>query len=267
MPDWWYAETQDYIFLSNIRSSFGKKLIRSLQTSMESSQKAFTKLLPPFKPDEEVHVVRLFEDQEEYKRHVGDDVEWSNGVWSPARRELTILVHDKEVENTLRTIRHESFHQYLFYAGAMYPQSMWFNEGHACFCEGMTFSRGRVLFNETDRVAQIEKELDAVTRNLPNVIAAGRNEFYCKSQKKLLLNYTTAWALIYFLRKGLPTYKGYKMYERVLPTYWSSMRETHDCQKATDEAFAGFEMKRLQADFSNFWQRRRGPAKRVDPLQ
>lgn len=266
MPDWWYAETTDYIFLSNIRSSFGKRLIRSLQTSMEASQEALIKLLPPLTSDQEVHVVRLFEDQEEYKRHTGPDVEWSDGVWSPMRRELTILVKGKEIEDTLRTIRHESFHQYLFYAGAMYEQSMWFNEGHACFCEGMQIKRNRVSFQETDRVKQVERELNAVAKNIPNIISAGREEFYAKDQRQLLLNYTTAWSLIYFLRKGLPTYKGYSTYKKILPTYWSTIAKTHDCKKATEEAFSGISMKRLQNDFMTFWQKRRNSAKRVDPL-
>ena len=41
MKGWWYAETPEYIFLSDIRSAGGKALVRDLQKNMPVLRSAF----------------------------------------------------------------------------------------------------------------------------------------------------------------------------------------------------------------------------------
>ncbi len=266
MRDWWFAETPDYIFLSNIRSATGKSLVRELQSSMPALRTAFTQLIPPFDTSTDVSVVRIFEDPEAYRQYVGKEIEWSVGVWASMRRELVILSQGRDQEKTLEIIRHEGFHQYLFYATAMLENAMWFNEGHACFFEAAEVDgRGRVSLPESARAAHLLDNLDAAASLIPTLLHAGRDAFYGGSDKQRHLNYTTAWALVYFLRKGAPAEK-LSAYGGVIDTYLRTLAATRDCRAATTAAFEGVELARLQEDFTDFWKKGRNAARRYDPL-
>lgn len=82
MKDWWYAETAEYFFISNIRSSSGKALIRALQLQLPALRSAFAKLIQPFENVTDISVVRIFESQAAYQQYVGPDYAWSAGLWS-----------------------------------------------------------------------------------------------------------------------------------------------------------------------------------------
>ncbi len=266
MKDWWYAETPEYIFLSDIRSNTGKALVKELQATMPVLRGAFVKLIPPFETASDVSVVRICENEEAYKQYVGKSMEWSVGVWNPGRRELVILSQGKDKEKTLDIIRHEGFHQYLYYACAMIENATWFNEGHACFCETAEVdSKGRVEISENRRVGHLLEDLEAAARNIPKVIRLSHPAFYSGSEEQRSLNYTTSWALVYFLRKGAPA-ENKTAYAAVLDTYLKTLAATKDAEAATTAAFEGVNMTRLQADFTDFWKKGRNAARRYDPL-
>lgn len=266
MKDWWFAETPEYIFLSNIRSATGKSLVKELQATMPALRGAFAKLVPAFEEKTDVSVVRIFEEPEAYKQYVGKDIEWSVGVWASMRRELVILSQGRDKEQTLEIIKHEGFHQYLFYATSMIEDAMWFNEGHACFFEASEVdSKGRVEILENTRVNHLLDNLDAAASHLPKLIHANRASFYTGSEQQRSLNYTAAWALVYFLRKGVPSEK-LTAYSGILDTYLKALAETKDCEAATTAAFEGVNMRRLQEDFTDFWKKGRNSARRYDPL-
>jgi hypothetical protein len=228
-------------------------------------RKAFARLIPPFGGETDVNVVRIFEEADAYKKYVGETTEWSIGCWVPSRRELVILSQGKDRgEDTQEIVRHEGFHQYLFYATARAHNAMWFNEGHACFFEAVQVdSKGNVDLGECDRVNHLLRELDAAAQNIPAVIRADHTAFYSAASRSL--NYTTAWGLVYFLRKGAPSQR-LTAYADVLPTYLKTLEETRDCEAATTAAFEGTDMKRLQRDFTECWKNNRNAARRHDPL-
>lgn len=266
MRDWWYAETPDYIFLSNIRSAAGKSLIKELQQTLPVLRGAFAKLIPPLETAVDVSVVRICETEETYKAYVGRNMEWSSGVWNPMRRELVILSQGKDKDRTLEIIRHEGFHQYLFYATRGLEHAVWFNEGHACFFESAVVdSKGRVDLPEDKRCDHLLRNLDLAADQIPRLIHLSYEAFYSGSEEQRSLNYTTAWALVYFLRKGAPAEKR-TAYASILDTYMKTLAETKDADKAVTAAFANVSMPRFQADFVTFWKTRRGMARRFDPL-
>lgn len=266
MKDWWYAETPEYIFLSNIRSSAGKNLVRELQLAMPVLRGAFAKLIPPFDASTDVSVVRIFEDQEAYKQYVGKSMEWSAGAWVPMRRELLVLSQGRDLAQTLDIMQHEGFHQYLFYATAMTENAMWFNEGHACFFEAAEVdNKGRVEIPEDQRVAFLLDHLEACAGHIPKVLKADYAAFYSGTDQQRSQNYTTAWALVYFLRKGAPAER-LTAYAGVLDAYLKKLAETKDGEAATTAAFEGVDLQKLQSDFADFWKKGRNSAKRYDPL-
>ncbi len=62
------------------------------------------------------------------------------GLWSPSHEELLILDMGNSARNeTLKTMRHEAFHQYLYYATGNGRHAVWFNEGHATFFENVSY--------------------------------------------------------------------------------------------------------------------------------
>ena len=266
MKDWWYAETPEYIFLSDIRSATGKALVKDLQTTMPALRGAFARLVPPFEDASDVSVVRIYEEREAYKQYVGKESEWSIGLWAPMRRELIILSQGKDRDHTLEIIRHEGFHQYLFYATSMADNAMWFNEGHACFFEPSEVdAKGRVEIPEDNRVNHLLANLEAATQLLPKIIRADRSGFYGGSDQQRSISYTTAWALVYFLRKGVPS-QNLSDYASILDTYLKKLAETKDGAAATAAAFEGISMKKLQNDFADFWKKGRNAARRYDLL-
>lgn len=266
MKDWWFAETPEYIFLSNIRSATGKNLVRELQATLPALRAAFAKIVPPYKTESDVSVVRIFDDPAAYKQYVGRDIEWSTGCWAPMRRELVILSQGRNNDQTLSIIRHEGFHQYLFYASDMIENATWFNEGHAVFFESAKVDgRGRVDIPEDARVGHLLENLDTATALLPKLIHADRDAFYGGTNEQRSLNYTTAWALVYFLRKGVPTEK-LAAYASILDTYRKTLASTRDAEAATAAAFNGIDMPSFQRAFAKFWKQGRGPARRYDPF-
>ncbi|MEI7898989.1 MAG: DUF1570 domain-containing protein [bacterium] len=266
MKDWWFAETPDYIFLSDIRSATGKALVKELQATMPVLRGAFAKLIPPFETATDVSVVRIYEEREAYKQYVGKGFEWSAGMWAPMRRELVILSQGKDREQTLNIIKHEGFHQYLFYACSMIENAAWFNEGHACFFEAAEVdSRGRVGIPENNRVDHLLGNLDPAARQIPKLLHIGHAAFYSGTDEQRALNYTTAWALVYFLRKGVPAEK-LTAYAPVIDTYLKTLAATKDADEATAAAFEGVDMDKFQEAFSGFWKKGRASARRFDPF-
>ncbi len=266
MKDWWYAETPDYIFLSDIRSSAGKALVKELQTTLPALRTAFARLVPPFQAESDVSVVRIFEDAEAYRQYVGQEHDWSVGLWSPMRRELVILSQGKDRSQTLEIIRHEGFHQYLFHATRMIPHATWYSEGHACFFEAAQVdSNGRVELPEGDRAAFLIEHLSRAAANLPAILHADHATFYGGMDPQRHLNYATAWGLVYFLRKGVPSQR-LSAYSQILPAYLKALEATRDPESATSAAFEGIDIPRFQKAFIEFWEKGRNGARRHDPL-
>lgn len=266
MKGWWFAETPEYIFLSNIRSTTGKYLVKELQSIVPVLRGAYAKLIPPFEDTTDVSVIRIYEDSEDYKQYVGKDHEWSIGVWFAMRRELVILSQGKDKEHTMRVLKHEGFHQYLFYATSMIENAVWFNEGHACFFETAEVDgKGRVDIPENDRVSLLLDNLDAAARQIPELLYMERSAFYGGSDRQRSLHYTTAWALVYFLRKGVPSEK-LSAYNAILDIYLKTLASTKDAEAATIAAFEGVNMVKFQKDFNNFWKKGRSSARRFDCL-
>ena len=266
MKEWWFAETPEYIFLSDIRSSTGRALVKNMQQKMPPLRKAFAKLVPPFTPLTDANVVRIFEDSVAYKSYVGKNHEWSIGLWSPMQRELVILSQGRDHDKTLKIIQHEGFHQYLFFACNMTPNLPWYNEGHACFFETAEISRsGKVKIPENSRVHHLLRNLDAASKHIPEVLTMDYNTFYHQSAKMRDLNYTTAWALIYYLYKGAPLERK-NPYSKILNKYLAGLKSSKNSNTATTKAFEGVLIKNLQKDFINFWKHRRSKGRSYDPF-
>ncbi len=266
MRGWWYADTPDHIILSDIRSSAGRALVKELQTTMPAMHAACTRLVPPIADNEDIGIVRIYEDAEAYRRYVGHEYEWSSGIWHPMRRELVVLWQGDDRRETMRIIRHEGFHQYLSHAGRGAEHAMWFNEGHACLFEAAEIdNRGKISFPEGGRLSDLLNDLDVVTRRLPQILRADSAAFYDGDNRERMLNYTTAWGLVYFLRKGVPG-RRMRIYEPIIERYLETIAATGDGVAATRAAFAGIDMQEFGEAFDKFWRKHRTTVRHFNPL-
>ena len=265
--DWWFAETDGYIILSDVHTEVGKSLIRELKETLPALRRAYARLVPPLTHEPEVALLRLFAGRDDYVRYVGEAYAWSSGMWMPARREL-VLYQQANRETMMQIVRHEAFHQYLSHATCMLGAAPWLNEGHACLFEhAQVDNKGRVTLPEDPvRTPVLLENLETSVTLLPLLLQTDYETFYDGTSAGRRLKYAMAWGLIYYLHKGVPLERD-PPHARVLSDYLAALSVSHDPHAATQIAFAEVEMEKFQAAFRDFWLRRREAALRVDPLE
>lgn len=254
--DWWIAETEGYVILSDVYSETGKGLIRQIQKELPALFQTAKTILPPFVLlQNEVAVIRLFQRREDYVRYMGEEYVWSGGVWSPSRREL-VLYQKAGVEEMMPVIRHEAFHQYLSYAYGMLQASAWINEGFATLFEsGWIGPKGTMLLGDDERRERILIEnLDWAVAMLPLLLAMPYDLFYEGSAQEKELKYILAWGLCTFLQKGIPESALPETFSEILPLYAKTLALTRNSAEATLHAFQPLEMETFQTAFRTYWQ-------------
>lgn len=275
LDDWWYVEMPHYILVSNLTPN-NRFLVERIQEDVERLRDAFNILFPPVDEIREVSVVRVFNTRDEYIDYVGHDYRWTLGLWMPGKRELVIAPSGggkqksqggKAKKEILDTAYHEAFHQYVHYALNQISLPLWFNEGHACLFEAAVFSRARpyVILEENEsraeflqRVGDLGYETDVV-----KIMSMSRAEFYLEDLRgdgvdmMRAQHYASAWAIIYFLRKGGPALFPKKGYEAIpLRIVEFLLDHDKDMDGAVQHALDGIDRSELQRDFEAFWESR-----------
>ena len=263
MKNWWYVETANYILVSDLTSRH-RAFVRQLQTDLEFLRAAYEFLVPPRVGINAVSVVRVFSSANDYIEYVPREVEWTSGVWTPARKELVIKRSEEgktreQRHSLLRVTFHEAFHQYLHYALAQRPVAMWFNEGHADFFAGCTIRGRRLTVEENSwRTDTLKLLLDAGAARISDVLTLSQADFYGAGVPEAVRNrvrdrnYTIAWALTYFLRKA-SLLREYVAYRTLADDYIDAVWRTQDPMRATEIVFSQVDMEQFQGDFEAFW--------------
>ncbi|MBK8100977.1 MAG: DUF1570 domain-containing protein [Planctomycetes bacterium] len=185
--------------------------------------------------------VFLFAGEQGYKDYcakiLGDAPSHTAGLYSPVLKQLLIWNVQKR-EDMDRTIRHESFHQYL--DRVLVEPPVWFNEGMAEFWETAKYEGGLLQGGQVrrDHVALlIRSKKDLVP--LAQFVHGARSDFYANAQ----LRYAQAWALVHFLRKGPSGW------QKLFPKVWTALRGDAPLREAIDGAFAGVDWPRFETEF------------------
>jgi len=256
LKDWWYLETDNFILISNLKR---RGAISDIQDGLENARAVFTKQVPLMKPIDAVSVVRVFEKRDEYVDCVGKELTWSAGVWMPGKKELVISPMDwlqgqKKVEEMVRVVYHEGFHQYLHYATAQHENATWFNEGTAKFMECMKCRPGgKFSFELSDNIYNYLKEgMKKQSQSVQRLIGLDHYSFIEKSA--LEGNYLESHALMYYLYKGAPAIKGKEAYQQIPSKYYKAIIEKNDWKAATTVAWEGIDMNEFEKDFREFWE-------------
>lgn len=258
MKGWWYAESENTIVLSNIRS--GKsQMVDAILEDLEILRPVWTNGVPPWEPIREMAVVRVFDKPDEYVRYVGPEQEWTAGLFVASRRELAIRSEEegsafRKRRALLEIIYHEAFHQYLDVAFDRIQAAPWFNEGYASLygCVGITGRR--VTFEkDPERVSVLVRLAREGRADLEALIGMDYRAFYGGDDQARREHYALAWGFLYFLQ-GEPNNRKAAPFRGVLARYAAALRETRDPQLATRLAFEGVSMAELKKAFQAYWK-------------
>ena len=265
---WWWSENADYIFLTNLHKSKGAAFVKETERTMSALRKAYERYVPATR-SVGTGVVRVFATSEDYRKYIsvsaaGDEgVMNSIGLWDPSREELLVEYRDDRAE-TLKTMRHEAFHQYLYYATGCGRHMTWFNEGHATLFENIRYNAAngqvRVLCSG-GRAEWTMRDPEKVAAMIPRIIRMDRKEYYSGDVNG---HYVAGWALCYFLQKGCRKLKGFEPYLEVIPTYLKGIADGLSPVEANDRAWAKVEGRDISADFLRFWKDRKS-SEAVEP--
>ena len=268
LKDWWSLDTPNYIILSDLKSG-AAVLVRELQEHLEPLRGFFVQCMPPRAPIQAVSVLRIFADDQEFRRFIGPDLPLASGVWMPSKSELVLRRGEGGTTQEQRQLMqlaayHEAFHQYLHYAFDHIEFSTWFNEGHATMFEALESNSGKHSIGENDH--RLPRLLDLIARNKADPVGLmrmSREEFYINDQTLLAENYALAWGVIYYLRRGAPL-ESPPRHAKLLDTYTDTLWSTRDAQQANNALLAALDADAFRQDFQKFWKSssRRAAAKK-----
>jgi hypothetical protein len=213
--------------------------------------------------------VILFSGRAGYETYAGDKefTHSSVGLYDPRFKQL--LVWNQALNNdTTRTLRHETTHQYLDLLG--YDVPVWFDEGLAGYVERIaSSSKSDVKGGAVDRMSVSDLlEEKAKVHPLDQLVKLAPSLFYESAET----TYDEAWALVHFLRHGTafaekahdakpasPDAKGDVAPEAIYQRLVAALQQHVAPEKAVQLAFDGVDMKRLE---ERFWEH----VKRMDAI-
>ena len=272
---WMTLEVPGYRFKTDLSRSQGMAFVKNAGRIMGAMQAAYRRYVPPQK-ELGVSTIRVFATREGYNEYIkdatGEAGDRSIGLWNPSREELLILDLGNSARNdTLKTMRHEAFHQYLYYATGNGPHAVWFNEGHACFFETVSYDAKKNYVRIQDdpqdrRPAAVASDPERFAKLVKNILMLDHEAFYDGTLHEVNERYSAAWAAVYFLQKGSHAFKEFADYEGVVPAYLKAMKEGKSAREATRIAWEGVAHRDFVADFLKFWSKRTA-ARRYEPIE
>jgi len=274
MGDWLAVEVPGYKLMTNLPKSQAGKFMDDMKKIMLAMQDSYRRYVPP-QCELKKSTIRVFDGsptkddpkgRKAYDEYQNDpSTKQSIGLWDPSREELLVLNQGKDVESrreTMKILRHEAFHQYLFYATGGKEQAMWFNEGHATFFENVRYSlknnEARFYEDAKDRRAgSVGENPQKYAQLVPKILAMDHGQFYAGNLEVVNEKYNAAWAAIYFLAHGAQVFPEFAAYKNVLPTYLKEVTAGKSWEEATKIAWEGL-VERFPSDFLKFWNKRAG---------
>lgn len=240
--NWRVTDGETFVVLDDLPT---RDLAIAYTNCLTSLQKRFAEVLPtPIDGTNTLSVARLYATRGEYLEALAasglTNMAWSAAYWCPQRREL-VAHADPEAglaqTKLLKTLRHESFHQYLSYATAMAPTSPWLNEGYAQY------------FEDEALPPLSGTELELLAQVLPSLLMMDYDEFYAGSDEVRRLNYRLAHMIAIFLEEGAPKVR-FQPFKNVKRDYVAALLKTRDMRQATA---ASFPTKDLLEKFVGEW--------------
>jgi len=263
---------------ASVRSSKGNYLIE-YATSADYAKKCgeelenilmlYKQVLPTQKaiPQCRVKVFDREEDFMYYGQMPGAAAYWSPGqeeivaykfegdkVKMDSAEEFTIADERAPEEVTFKILYHEGFHQYMYYTiggrGRRVYVPSWLNEGLGDYFFGGEWQKSPRKFQIGINDWRIAKIVTAVKADkhvqLDKIFRYEQQQYYTNAS----LCYAQGWSINYFFQQSdAAKKKGY----HTIPTRMLELLKTSgDWEKATDKAFAGIDLKKMEEEWKDF---------------
>ena len=256
--EWHFTSSGDLMIADDLDSQFRAPFISTLTNELPRLRREYAEAMPS-RLYEAFHpaAIRVFRSREEYLAYVGVEAKWTAALWSSERRELVLYLSENGVENLLRTVWHEAFHQYLSYACSMISASPWINEGHAELFEHAHFdSKGKLVFEQTYEYSQfIQSNAATLAELLPALFTLDYDEFYAGEQQERETKYRLAWSVAFFLQVGAPNVR-FRPFENLRSDYIQALISTRNGLRATQKVLTDEVRKNLVDEWLAFWRKK-----------
>ena len=264
-----------------LRSSKGNYLIEYATSpeyakrcgeELEQIQALYRQVIPSAKgiPQCRVKVFDREEDFMYYGQMPGVAAYWSGGqeevvcykfegdkVTLDSREEFTIAEERPAEETTFKILYHEAFHQYMFYMmgrGRRIYVPSWLNEGLGDYFFGGEWTKNRGKFTIGVNDWRVKTIVTAVKKNehvgLDKIFRYDQMQYYANAH----LCYAEGWSINYFfMQSPIAKAKGYhQIPTKMLEALKTGSGGEDGWQRATDKAFAGVDLKKMEEEWRAF---------------
>jgi hypothetical protein len=231
-PGWKAARTENYIFIHH--DEVDPKLVRKIESQIEALRaQVYEVLFPPDKPITAFSIVRVCKDPEQYHQYGGPP--GSAGYWNFMAEEL-VFYEGKPIEDSLRVLYHEAFHQFIFYSVGDFAPHSWFNEGTGDYFAGHDYRAGKFVRGPFAWRISTAKTWKPNPKRPPlrDWLKWTQAQYYGRNDAQVPpgVNYALGWSFIYYLRTTKkPEYQG------ILDRYFQSLKGAISRERASEEAF------------------------------
>jgi hypothetical protein len=170
-----------------------------------------------------------------------------------SKEEFTVAEEKPAEEVTFKILYHEAFHQYMFYMmgrGRRVYVPSWLNEGMGDYFFGGDWAKGRSKFTIGINDWRVKTIVNAVKKNehvaLDKIFHYEQMDYY----RNAGLCYAEGWAINYFFQKSPAATKA--GYHTIPSKMLEALKTGGDWQKATDKAFAGYDIKKMEEEWKAF---------------
>jgi hypothetical protein len=264
-----------------LRSSKGNYLIeyatspeyaKKCGEELEQIQALYRQVIPSAKgiPQCRVKVFDREEDFMYYGQMPGAAAYWSSGqeevvcykfegdkVTLDSNEEFTIAEERPAEETTFKILYHEAFHQYMYYMmgkGRRIYVPSWLNEGLGDYFFGGEWTKNRGKFTIGVNDWRVKTIVNAVKKNehvaLDKIFRYEQMQYYSNAH----LCYAEGWAINYFfMQSPVAKQKGYPQIPmKMLEALKVGGGGENGWQAATDKAFAGVDLKKMEEEWKAF---------------
>ncbi|MFK7741088.1 MAG: DUF1570 domain-containing protein [Planctomycetota bacterium] len=266
---WKAVDTDNYLIVHHSKNG---SLIRRIARDVEAMRTFYMKLFPPTGKVDRVCVLRLCATKQEYHQYGGPPN--TGGYWHPGNEELVLFDYSytqrtlseaekkrmggrrMTSEDSMLVMRHEAFHQYIFYAIGEFSPHDWFNEGYGDYFSGAVIhpntGRVRKMAPSSWRIDHAKRMCGEGKGFLPlrKILSAERAQFYNRS--RIGDYYAGAWSFVYFLQQSEVATK-HPQWSQLLTIYFDAVKQGYAAEIADVEGAPNLKHKQV----AGFTARRR----------
>jgi tetratricopeptide (TPR) repeat protein len=213
---------------------------------------AYYERLFPFARKEGKATALIFNTREGYCQYsdltANDRVEWTLGVYRPAYEQLLLFEEsDGDTEETLDTLYHEGFHQFIDRVITDMPP--WLNEGLAEYFGPTRFnSRGELVSAGALNSMRLDPLMDYLSKGGRPMPFADLMRFSLRQFQagNVSLHYAQSWAMVHFFLHGPASQR------ELLQRYFDRLRQGADASQAFKSTFGATDISRVELEWRRY---------------